>query len=135
MSINEAAPVRRSRMRWLTVALALAIGVAYFVAGWVGGNRAFGVFGLGVMTATAVAFLVLSRYSETVAGLLDRRDERINGIDSRATAVAGMALIVAVIVAFVVEVARGHSGSPYGMLGAIAGLAYLAAVVYYRIRG
>jgi hypothetical protein len=71
-------------MRWLTLALALTIGIAYFVAGWLGGDRAFGVFGLSLMVATAVAFLVLSRYSETVAGLLDHRDERINSIDSRA---------------------------------------------------
>jgi presenilin-like A22 family membrane protease len=35
----------------------------------------------------------------------------------------------------VVEVARGHSGSPYASLGAIAGLAYILAVALFRRRG
>jgi putative transcriptional regulator len=39
------------------------------------------------------------------------------------------------VVAFVIELARGRSGSPYSWLGAIAGLAYLAAVVVFRLRG
>ena len=44
-------------------------------------------------------------------------------------------LMIAVIVAFIVEVARGHSGEPYDWLGAIAGLAYIAAVIVLRVRG
>jgi hypothetical protein len=31
-------------------------------------------------------------------------------------------VITAIIVAFVVELARGHSGQPYAWLGAIAGI-------------
>jgi hypothetical protein len=86
------------------------------------------------MTATGAALLVLSRFSETVAGLLDRRDERINRIDTDATTFAGLAVIVAVIVGFVVEIAQGKDGSPYSMLGAIGGVAYLAALVFFRPR-
>ena len=56
-------------------------------------------------------------------------------LDLQATAMAGLALIIAVIVAFIVEVARGHSGEPYDWLGAIGGLAYLAAVIVFRVRG
>ena len=44
-------------------------------------------------------------------------------------------MITAIIVAFVVEVARGHDGSPYAWLGAIGGLAYLVAIVVLRLRG
>jgi len=44
-------------------------------------------------------------------------------------------VITAIIVAFVVELARGNSGSPYGWLGAIAGLAYIVAIVVLRLRG
>ena len=65
----------------------------------------------------------------------DGRDERFRQIDIHATAVAGLAVISAIIIAFVVELARGHSGNPYGWLGAIAGLAYLAAIVVFRLRG
>jgi len=63
------------------------------------------------------------------------RDERFAQIDLKATAVAGLALILTVIVAWLVEIARGHSGQPYDWLAAIAGLAYLAAVALFRWRG
>ena len=42
---------------------------------------------------------------------------------------------LAVIVAFLVEVARGHDGMQYAWLGAVAGLAYLTAIVVLRFRG
>lgn len=43
-------------------------------------------------------------------------------------------MIGAIIVAFVVELARSHNRSPYGWLGAIAGLAYLTGIVVLRLR-
>lgn len=73
--------------------------------------------------------------SETVKGLTTGRDERFAQIDLKATAVAGVALLLTVIVAFRVAIARGHSGSPYGWLAAIGGLAYALAVAYFRWRG
>jgi hypothetical protein len=83
----------------------------------------------------AAAVVFASWRSETVRGLLDRRDERIVGIDLRATAAAGTAIILAVIVGAVVELGRGHSGAPYTWLAAVGGVAYLAAVVVQRMRG
>ncbi|HVM14777.1 MAG TPA: hypothetical protein VM287_10675 [Egibacteraceae bacterium] len=112
----------------------MAMGVAYLVAGWLGGDRAFAVGGLVVMVGVAAAMLVAGRFSETVAGLLDRRDARINTIDTQATVFTGMVLITAVIVGFIGEIARGEDGSPYGMLGAIGGVSYVAAVVVLRFR-
>jgi hypothetical protein len=56
-------------------------------------------------------------------------------IDIHATALAGLAVILAIIVAFIVELAKGHNGSPYGWLGAIGGLTYLIAIIVFRIRG
>jgi hypothetical protein len=74
--------------------------------------------------------------SETIRGLRgDGRDERFRQIDIEATAIAGIAVITAIIVAFVIELARGHDGSPYAWLGAIGGLTYLLAVVVLRLRG
>jgi hypothetical protein len=108
--------------------------VVYLVAGWTGGDRTFGLQGFGIMLAVAVALLVLSWKSETVAGLLDRRDERINGIDKDASLFSGMTLICAVLIGFVVEIARGQDGQPYALLGAIAGIAYVVALVVQRIR-
>jgi hypothetical protein len=74
--------------------------------------------------------------SETIRGLRgDGRDERFRQIDIHATAIAGIAVITAVILGFLVEVAPGHDGSPYSWLGAIGGTAYLIAVIALRLRG
>ena len=82
------------------------------------------------------ALVLFGGRSETIRGLRgDGRDERFRQIDVNATAVAGVAVVCAVIVAFVVEIARGHSGSPYTWLGAIGGGAYLIAVAWFRLRG
>ena len=120
MQSNEMSPRPASRWRWGTPAVAVALGLAYLVAGLIGGDRDFAVFGLVVMVGLAAAMLIAGRFSETVAGLLDRRDERINGIDTQATVFAGMVLITAVIVGFISEIARGEDGDPYAMLGAPA---------------
>lgn len=125
---------KSARARWALPLLSLAIGIAYLVAGILGGDQAFGVFGLVLMVAVGAAMLVLSRFSETVAGLMDRRDERINSIDRDATTIAGTAVIVAVIVGFVVQIAQGHDGSPYAMLGAIGGVSYVVALIFLRLR-
>jgi hypothetical protein len=63
-----------------------------------------------------------------------RADERWRSIDQRATAVSGLAVITAVIVGFLWEIAHGRSGQPYALLGAIAGLTYLVALVWLRWR-
>ena len=127
---------RRARIprRWATPAVAVLSGLAYLAAGWRGGDRAFALGGLAVMLVVAAALLALGRTSETVAGLLDRRDERINRIDSDATVFSGMTLIAAVLVGFVVEIARGQDGQPYAALGAIAGIAYVGALVTLLLR-
>jgi len=116
-------------------AFAVVLGLVLFVAQWIGGSPLGGLVSLGIMVGFG-ALLLLGGRSETIRGLRgDGRDERFRQIDVHATAVAGLAVITAVIVAFVVELARGHSGNPYGWLGAIAGIAYLVAVTVFRIRG
>jgi len=76
-----------------------------------------------------------ARRSETVRGITYGRDERFAQIDLRATAFAGLAVITALIVAWLAAIARGQTGSPYGWLLATAGLAYIAAVAFFRWRG
>jgi hypothetical protein len=134
MRTNNASHRKPSVQRWVTPATAVAFGVAYLVAGWLGGDAAFAVGGLTLMVGIAAAMLLAGRFSESVAGLLDRRDERINSMDSQATAFAGMAVIAAVILGFIVEVARGEDGAPYSMLGAVGGVAYVTALVVLRFR-
>jgi len=123
------------RSRWFMPAFCLALGVVVLGASWLGGQLGAGVFGLVVLTALGLVILLLTGHSETIRGLTTGRDERFAQIDLKATAAAGLAVLLAVIVAWLVEIARGHSGQPYGWLGAIGALAYVAAVALFRWRG
>ena len=131
MSIHD---TKTRLQRWYVPTVATLIGVAYLIAGILGDDLRFGVTGLVLMLATAVAVIFVGRRSETVKGLLDRQDERIRGIDNDASMFAGMVLVVAVIAGFVIEIARGQDGEPYAVLGAIAGVSYIAALVVLRLR-
>jgi hypothetical protein len=126
---------RTSRKYLATPILGVLIGVVYLVALSVAGNPVDGVLAFGVMVAFSAALLLARRRSETVRGLLDHRDERISAIDLRATAITALALIAVILVAFVVQIARGQSGWPYSMLGFVGGVSYVAAVICLRIRG
>jgi hypothetical protein len=126
---------KTSRMYWVTPAAGVAGGLIYLIAFWLGGKPVYGLIALGVMVAFSAAIALLGRHSETVRGLLDHRDERLAGIDLRATAVTAVVMILAVLAGFVIEVARGHDGEPYALIGAVGGLGYLAAVGYFRVRG
>ncbi len=120
----------------LTVpAIAVAGGIVYLVAGLIGGQTWFGIGGFGVMVAFAGVLWLVRRRSETVKGLLDRRDERINTIDLKATSLAGGVVLAALFVAFANSIARGGSGTPYDWLLGLGGLAYIVAVVVLRLRG
>jgi hypothetical protein len=123
------------RSRWWMPAFSVALGVAILVAAWAGGDPAFGVFGLGLMTALG-AVLLLGGRSETLSGLSGPgRDERWAAIDLRATAGTGLVLICVVIGTWLWEIGNGRDGSPYSQLGAIAGITYLVAVAILRWRG
>jgi len=105
------------------------------LAGWLGGQLVSGLIGLAIMVAFGL-FVAGAGRSETIRGLRgDGRDERFAQIDLRATAATGLVLVTAVIVAFLVEIAHGHSGNPYTWLGALGGLTYVLAVVFLRRRG
>lgn len=122
------------RSRWFMPLFCLGLGVVVLVANWLGGQLGAGLYSLAIMAGFGL-FLLLAAGNETIRGLTIGRDERFVQIDLKATAIAGLVLITALIVAWLVEVARGHSGSPYDWLCAIGGLAYILAVAFFRWRG
>lgn len=127
--------MQMTKTKWFLPLFAVALGVIMLAAQWIGGHPESGLGSLGIMAAFA-ALVLLGGRSETIRGLRgDGRDERFRQIDVHATALAGLAVITAIIVAFLVELARGHSGNPYSWLAAIAGISYLAAIIVLRIRG
>ena len=124
-----------TKTKWFLPLFSLALGVLMLAAEWIGGHPGLGLMSLGIMAAFGAVFVVGGR-SETIRGLRgDGRDERFAQLDLRATAFAGLAAIVAIVVGFVVDVARGGSGAPYDWLGAVAGLAYIGGIVVQRLRG
>ncbi len=133
MTRDSLRPLARSR--WFMLAVCLFLGGVCVLASWLGGQLTSGLIGLAVLAVFGL-FIALAGGSETIRGLRgDGRDERFAQIDLRATAAAGQALIVAVVAGWLVEIARGHSGSPYDWLGAVGGLAYALAVALQRWRG
>lgn len=124
-----------ARSRWFLPAFCLLLGGVELLASWLGGQLAVGLIGFAVLACFGL-FIALAGGSETVRGLRgDGRDERFAQIDLRATAITGLVLIVGVLAGWLVEIARGHSGSPFDWLGALAGISYLLAVAFLRWRG
>ncbi len=115
-------------------AYAVGLGLVICGAEALGGHLARGVESPAAVAAFGLLVLIGGR-SETVRGPRgDGRDERFAMIDLPATAIAGSTLIVAVLVAWLVEVARGRDGGPYTWLARVAGTAYVPAVGFLRWR-
>ena len=121
--------------RWLLPLFSLGLGIVVFVVSWVGGQFGAGLGSLAILAAFGLLILLLTGRSETVRGLTVARDERFAQIDQRATAVAGLVVLVTLIVAWLVATARGQNGHPYDWLLATSGLSYLLAIAFFRWRG
>jgi hypothetical protein len=124
-----------TRTKWFLPGFTAVMGVVIAVASWVGGDSEGAVIALAISLGAASLMLIGGR-SETVRGLRgDGRDERFRRIDIEATAITGTVVLAAIIVGFIVEIARGHNGSPYTWLAAVGGVTYIASVVVMRARG
>jgi site-specific recombinase len=116
--------------RWSGSAAFAVCGVAFAVAQVIGHHVGQAAFDAALFAAIAVALAVGGR-NETVRIVRgDLTDERLEAIKLRSVAVAGRVVTVVLLVAFLVEVALGHSGAPYYWLAAIDGATY--AAVYFR---
>jgi hypothetical protein len=105
------------------------------VALWIGGSLGSGVISLAVMAGFG-ALIFVRRPERDDPRPARRRARRALPADRYPRGRdRGDRRITALIVGFLVEVARGHVGSPSSWLGAIAGIAYLIAVVVLRLRG
>jgi len=122
------------RSKWFLPLFAVFLGAAFFAAQAIGGDPGGGAISFAILAGVGLAVLLGGR-SETIRGLRgDGRDEHFAKMDIHATALAGTAIITAIIVAFLVEIAQGKDGIPYAWLGAVGGLTYIAAIVVFRLR-
>lgn len=120
--------------KWTQPTISLVLGVVIWLAFWAGGDPRGGAIGFAILAGFGLLLLLGGR-SDAIRGMRgDGRDERWAMIDLRATALAGIVVITAIIVGFIVEVAHGRDGHPYTWLGAIAGIAYLAGLLIGRWR-
>jgi hypothetical protein len=126
---------RLYRTRWFMPSFSLLLGLVMLGAFWIGGDLGQGLFSLGVMAFVAALFFFGARRSETLAGIGGpARDERWERIDVHASALTGLVLVLVIIGAWLVEVAQGKDGTPYAQLGAVGGVAYVAAAAFLRRR-
>jgi hypothetical protein len=122
------------KTKWFLPLFSVALGVLFLAALWAGGERRAGLESLAVMAGLGLLFLLGGR-SDLIRGLRgDGRDEYWQRLDVHATALAGSVLIAVVIGMCAWEWSHGRDGSPYVQLGAIAGVAYVAALGVLRWR-
>ncbi len=122
------------KSKWYLPGFSLLLGLLFFGAHWAGDDPKSGVWALMVMIAFGALSLVAGRF-ELVRGLRgDGRDEYWSRIDVHATALAGTFAVVLILAMCAWEWAHGRSGTPYVQLGALTGVAYLAAVGLLRWR-
>ncbi|HVV89787.1 MAG TPA: hypothetical protein VHB53_04780 [Solirubrobacterales bacterium] len=125
--------IRRSR--WFQPLLAILAGAVLLIVLAVGGHPDEGPPAFAIMVAFAI-FLLAGERSDTVRALRgDGRDERFELMRLRAATLAARVVLLAVVALFLVEVARGNSGEPYGWLSALGGATFLASLLWQRGRG
>jgi hypothetical protein len=122
--------------KWGVPAFALLLGVLLFVASAFGGQPLVGIGMFAVMAIYSLILVAFGGRSETVGVLRGQPvDERWAGFSLVATAVAGIAAILVTLGGFIWQIAHGESGSDFALVAAAAGLGYLVALVWLRMRG
>jgi hypothetical protein len=120
--------------RWFLPAFTVVLGLGLGGAQWIGSDRQTGLTSIAFFVVIA-ALLFFGGRSETIRMIRgDGRDERWARIDLAATALSGLVVITAIIAACAWEWAHGRDGTPFVQLGAIAGLAYIVALLVLRAR-
>ena len=123
-----------TRTSWFLPMFSVGLGIACLAGFWIGGQPGSGLWAIGVMLVLALLFAV-GGWFDLIRGLRgDGRDEYWARIDLHATALSGIVVISAVIVMCLWEWAHGRDGSPYSLLGAIGGVAYVLAIAGLRLR-
>jgi hypothetical protein len=122
--------------KWGVPAFALLLGVLFFAASAFGGQPLVGIGMFAVMAIYSLVLVAFGGRSETVGVLRGQPvDERLAGFSLVATAVAGIAAILVALGGFLWQIGHGDSGADFALVAAAAGLGYLVALVWLRLRG
>lgn len=115
----------------------LALGAAVAAAGWVGGGGTWAAALLFAVFATAAgaALIWSGRSDHDLAALLGGvGDERQRALDSRAIAVAGLAMGAFCVVMTLVAIARSED-NPWVLVVLVGATAYALTLLTLRARG
>lgn len=124
----------RSTSAWRVPAFSVALGGVMFAALAINDKPWGGVFLAAIMVAYA-GVLLLGGRSQVVRVLRGQRDdERLELVDVRANAFAGHVLTGVVLLGFFQALFRDVDAWPYNALAAVAAVAYLTGLGWYRWR-
>ena len=126
---------RGRRVASATTLVVLGAGVA--AAGWLGGGGPWAAAALFVVFAMAAvaSFVWSGRSDHDLAALVGGAgDERQRALDSRATAVAGLAMGTFCVVMALVAIARGEE-NPWVLVVLVGAASYTLALMLLRTRG
>lgn len=118
-------------------AQAVVLAVVVFVVALAGHVPLGLAAALGAIMIAYGLLLLLGGRSEFISALArPSEDERTFAVHLRASAVAGNVLVAVIVAAFLVELARGDQNpQPWMQLGALFGVCYLAAALWFVRRG
>jgi hypothetical protein len=110
--------------RWYFVAYSLALGAAMAVAGVIGDQPWLAGASVPIMAVFGVAMAL------TPWGTVRQRsqDEREQAIGKDAALVSYYVVVALVIVAFLIETARGDDGHPWSSIGFVAGVSFIVSL-------
>ena len=121
--------------RWGMPAFGLFLGALLSAASAIGGQPWLGLGMFAVMVVYSAVIAVFGGRSETL-GILGGRpvDERLATFSVHATAIAGTVALLVALAGFLVQIAHGQSGNDFAVVAAAGGIAYLGALVWFRLR-
>ena len=120
--------------RWWIPVLVAALAVPTFVAFWIGGRPQAGAIWASLSVVFALV-LVLGGRSDTIRLLRgEDDDERAVALETRATMLTAVVVIVALTGLFLVTAARGDNPLVYGLLLLLAETTHLVALAVLNRR-
>ncbi len=132
---NRAGGTSPWRSRWWMPTWCLLLGGVLLIGSAIGGRTTDGLILAAIFVVAAVGFYLAER-SDSLRGFGGAGgDERFASIGLRSMANAGTAMAIAVVVAWIVELAQGDDGATYSWILAIGAVAYLGTMEYLRRNG
>ncbi|HEY3771621.1 MAG TPA: hypothetical protein VGL69_01395 [Solirubrobacteraceae bacterium] len=122
---------RPGRNRWIGSGAFVVAGIGVAAAQLAGGRSVPDVIPTLIIFGAVAFVLAVGGRSESIRAFRgDLTDERLRGVELRAVAFSGRVVLLALVVAYIVEIVRGHPLSAYTWLLALGGVTYLAAWIY-----